>query len=228
MNIPRPEHPNPQRVRERWENLNGEWDFTVDMSKSGRWRDLKLGTEGYDRKITVPFCPESELSGVGITDFMPAVWYSRKIEISATDLTGRVLLNIGACDWFCEVYVNGISCGTHKGGYSSFRFDITDKLTEGENTLVIYAEDDTRSGIQGSGKQSMWHASHGCYYTRTTGIWQTVWLEFVPRDYIKSFYVTADTDNSIAVITGTTVGCGKVCATALYEGKEVGSACTTS
>ena len=224
MNIPRPEHPNPQSVRERWENLNGEWSFAVDWSKSGRARDLKLGEAGYDKKIIVPFCPESELSGVGIKDFMPAVWYARKIEISATDLTGKVLLNIGACDWFCEVFVNGESCGTHRGGYSSFRLDITAKLKEGENTLVILAEDDTRSGLQATGKQSTWFASHGCFYTRTTGIWQTVWLEFVPRDYIKSFYVTADTENSIAVVNGTTCGCGKISAVAYYEGKEVGSA----
>ena len=75
-------YPRPRLKRDSFFCLNGEWDFTVDMSKSGRWRDLKLGTEGYDRKITVPFCPESELSGVGITDFMPAVWYSRKMSYS--------------------------------------------------------------------------------------------------------------------------------------------------
>jgi len=228
MNIPRPEHPTPICERARWENLNGEWDFAFDPSKSGRDRGLPKGSEGFDKKITVPFCMESDLSGIGMKDFMPAVWYSRKIEISATDLTGKVLLNIGACDWFCEVFVNGVSCGTHRGGYSSFRFDITKALTEGENTLVILAEDDTRNGIQASGKQCRQYASRGCYYTRTTGIWQTVWLEFVPNEYIKNFYVTADIENSIAVINGTTYGRGTVCATAYYEGKEVGKTATKS
>jgi len=113
---------------------------------------------------------------------MYGVWYKRTVELDAP--SGRVLLHFGAVDYRCKVFVNGTSVGEHKGGYTSFSFDVTAALRPGENEIAVYAEDDTRDLLIPSGKQSERYNSWGCYYTRTTGIWQTVWLEFVPEAHI--------------------------------------------
>ena len=193
-NIPRSEYPRPQMRRPKWQNLNGEWDYVTDKGKSGRDRRLFIG-EGFTEKIIVPFCRESELSGIGDKDFCAAVWYKKEIEIPADWQGNRVLLHIGACDFYTEVWVNGVSVGNHTGGYVSFSFDITDALKEGVNTLVICADDDTRSGLQASGKQHFLYTSEGCFYTRTTGIWQTVWLECVPQKYISNLRIVPNLKN---------------------------------
>ena len=219
--IYRQEHPNPMFEREAWKNLNGEWDFAIDNGKSGRDRGL-IGGEGFDKKINLPFCPESVLSGIGNVDFMPCVWYMKKTEITKEQLCGRVFLVIGACDYYTEVFVNSKSAGTHKGGYCSFRVDITDNLCVGENTIVICSEDDTRSTLQAVGKQCTSYNSRGCSYTRTTGIWQTVYLEFAPCTRIENFKVYPDIDNSCVNITGKLCGKDKLTITASYKGKEVG------
>ena len=189
--IPRPEYPRPDLRREKWKNLNGSWEFEIDQGKSGRSRGLP-GAEALADEIKVPFCPESELSGINNKDFMDAVWYKRKIEIPEEWADGRIVLHFGAVDYETEVWVNGTSVGTHQGGYTPFSFDITDYLQDDENTITVCAEDDTRSGRQPSGKQSPKYHSHRCYYTRTTGIWQTVWLEPVPENYIKNYRVIPD------------------------------------
>ncbi len=183
-NIPRPEYPRPQMVREAWVNLNGSWDFEFDFGKSGRDRKMYEG-KNFSKKITVPFCPESKLSGIEYKDFMNAVWYHRTFEKPFRE--GRTILHFGAVDYKTEVFVNEKSVGTHVGGYSSFSFDITDFLKDGENHLVVCAEDDNRSGKQPRGKQSHGFYSGGCDYTRTTGIWQTVWMENVPEVYLESY-----------------------------------------
>ncbi len=221
----RNEHPNPQFERENWQNLNGEWDFAYDFGKSGRERGLISG-DGFDMKINVPFCPESPLSGIGNKDFMPCVWYKRTVEISKEQLSERVLLNIGACDYETEVFVNSRSVGKHIGGYSSFGFDITDALVEGENTIVICAEDDTRNPLQPVGKQCVAYHSCGCSYTRTTGIWQTVYLEFVPENRIKSFKVFPNISTSSVIIEGELFGSATLTVAASYDGKSVGSIST--
>lgn len=190
--IPRPEYPRPQMVRSNWMNLNGQWDFLFDFGNSGVERQLYLN-EQFDRNevlsITVPFCPESRLSGIGYTDFIPAVWYRRTVTLEKTRLSGRVLIHFGAVDYAMKLWVNGQPAGSHRGGYSSFTFDITSLVADGENTLTVWAEDDNRNGHQPRGKQSALYHSHDCDYTRTTGIWQTVWLEFVPQYYIQSYRV---------------------------------------
>ena len=191
------EHPKPQLYRESWENLNGSWDFAFDFSVSWKERDWQKALV-FDKKIEVPFCPESKLSGIGFTDFIPAVWYRRTFSVE--NKTGRILLHFGAVDYHCEVFVNGTSVGTHDGGYASFTLDITDAVKAGENELVVYAEDDPRAGKQPSGKQSGRYASSGCFYTRTTGIWQTVWLEFVPQTYIRHLKITTDAANGQALV----------------------------
>jgi len=185
--------------RDDWENLNGAWEFETDMSNSGMDRRL-WEKEPFDRIITVPFCPESRLSGVGFTDFMPALWYRKTVSVPAEKLSGRVLLHFGAVDYFSRVWVNGSEAGTHSGGYSSFSFDITKYLSAGDNSITVYAYDDNRRGRQPSGKQSALYQSHGCHYTRTTGIWQTVWLEYTPLNYIKSARITPDVANRAVCI----------------------------
>ena len=191
--IPRPEYPRPQFARSSWMNLNGSWQFEIDHGASGRARGLV--EKELTGKIEVPFCPESELSGVNNKDFMSAVWYRRTFTLPREAEGKRVLLHFGAVDYKCEAWVNGQSVGVHEGGFVSFTFEITGALREGENTLVVCADDLVRSGRQPLGKQSAPYASAGCHYTRTTGIWQTVWLEWVNPVYIKSVRMIPDAAN---------------------------------
>ena len=213
----RPEFPNPQFRRDNWVNLNGTWSFTMDKENNGVDKKYFEKT-AFEGKIEVPFCPESALSGIGHTDFINACWYARDIEIPENALTGRVLLHFGAVDYKATVYVNGKKVGSHKGGFISFCMDITDYVTAGKNVLVVQAQDDTRNPLIPSGKQSMVTYSRGCYYTRSTGIWQTVWMEFVPKNYIKNFRVTTDIKNGYVIVEADVVGSGVLNAAATYKG----------
>lgn len=221
---PRPEHPEPQFERPYWQNLNGEWDFEIDHGMSGEERKLYKTGSGLSGKITVPFCPESALSGVGHKDFMNAVWYRREFEPGIPDFHSRALLHFGAVDYHAVVYVNGSTAGEHKGGYTPFVFDITKFLKKGLNVLTVLAKDNTRSPLVPRGKQSELYHSHGCDYTRTTGIWQTVWLEFVPEKYIKKVKLYPDHVNGTLAFAAHTEGDGLLKAEAFYEGRPVGSA----
>ena len=228
MNILRNEHPRPDRRRETWLNLNGTWDFEIDNAKVGM--EKKFYTrDSFEGKINVPFSPESVLSGIGHTDFMNAVWYRRAIEIPAAWAGKRILLHIDACDYMTVVFVNGKRIGSHKGGYTSFAFDITDALREADNYITVYAEDDIRSGRQFAGKQSTRLGSYGCFYTRTTGIWQTVWLEAVEAAHVVSYKAYPNiSDPSITLevkTAGAKVG-DTLCVKATYQGKAMGEAKT--
>ena len=231
MSIPRSEHPFPQMVREDWINLNGEWEFEIDNGVSGKDRKF-YERESLDSKIIVPFCPESELSGVGNKDFMYCVWYRKEFELPENFKGKRVILHFGAVDYLATVYINGKEVGEHKGGYTSFAFDITDYITEGKNVIMLCAEDNQKKYNQPAGKQSFKYQSNGCYYTRTTGIWQTVWLEAVGDTYVKNFYTYADIKNS-TVLFRVKLGGGNyvgktVCADVTYGGKNVGKAVTVA
>lgn len=223
MNIPRAEHPNPQWERDTWKNLNGTWEFEFDFGCSAVERRL-WEKERFDREILVPFCPESRLSGIGYTDFINGVAYRKNFELSQEELSGRVLLHFGAVDYEASVYVNGTLVGSHKGGYTSFCFDITKHVAPGPNTLFVAVKDDVRSGLQPKGKQAHLYASSGCDYTRTTGIWQTVWLEFVPERHIQSAKYYPDPANGKVTVTGLVQGQGTLQLTALWEDKPVGEA----
>lgn len=222
--MPRCDYPRPQWERAEWINLNGKWQFAFDFSRSGLERGMMEGGD-YPLEILVPFCPESKLSGIGYTDFIPAVWYRRTLTLDPLP-SGRALLHFGAVDYLSEVFVNGRSCGKHKGGYTSFTLDITDALKKGENTIVVYAEDDLRSGKQPFGKQSERLASYACSYTRTTGIWQTVWLEFVPEAYLVSAHIIPRAKDARAEITltGHHTDGALISVRASFEGKCVGKA----
>lgn len=223
MNIPRAEHPNPQWERKTWKNLNGPWEFEFDFGCSAVERRL-WEKERFDREILVPFCPESRLSGIGYTDFINGVAYRKNFELSQEELSGRVLLHFGAVDYEASVYINGTLVGSHKGGYTSFCFDITKHVAPGPNTLFVAVKDDVRSGLQPKGKQAHLYASSGCDYTRTTGIWQTVWLEFVPERHIQSAKYYPDPANGKVTVTGLVQGQGTLQLTALWEDKPVGEA----
>ena len=226
--IYRSEYPKPQFMRENWLNLNGEWQFEIDNSNSGEERKLFNEAQDFSLKINVPFCPESKLSGVENVDFMNSVWYKREFEITEKQLEGRVVLHFGAVDYKTTVYINGNKCGSHKGGYVSFSFDITDYAVLGKNTVTVHAMDDTRSRMIPSGKQSEKYSSWGCYYTRTTGIWQTVWLEFLPEAHIKSVKYVTDINNATVNINAVLCGSGTFIAEAFYDGVSMGKAQTVS
>lgn len=222
---PRPEHPQPQMVRAEWLNLNGTWEFAeTDDAKDTSWT---AADKAFPDKIVVPFCRESKLSGLARKGFVKNVWYRRTFQKPADWKSDRVRLHIGACDWRTTVWVNGQKVGTHTGGSTAFCFDITDRLKSGDNTVVVHAFDDTRSHIQALGKQSDRLESHGCCYTRTTGIWQTVWLEGVGSAYVSDVRVEPDLKNSRVVLQAEVAGpCDGLTlrATALADGKAVGTA----
>lgn len=199
--VPRPEYPRPQFVREKWINLNGEWDFKIDNSKTGIEKGWNKNTSSFSESIKVPFAPESKLSGIENNDFMNEVWYHRNFSVPKDWESERIFVNFGAVDYKCTVFVNGSRVGVHYGGNISFSFEVTKFLKKEENSIIVMAEDDIRSGVQPAGKQSMIFKNRGVSYTRTTGIWQTVWLEARPSSYLKSVKVLPDVDNSSFVIT---------------------------
>ena len=176
-----PEYPRPQMVRESWVNLNGLWQYAIRPAaedKPAKW----------DGEILVPFAIESALSGVKkAVQPNERLWYRRTFA-SPTKGDQRLLLHFGAIDWQCTVWVNGKQVGEHTGGYVPFTFDITDALNaDGKpNELVVAVSDPTDTGTQPRGKQVL--KPHGIFYTAVTGIWQTVWLEPVPKKHIRSLY----------------------------------------
>lgn len=221
MSIPRPEHPRPDFERIRWMNLNGEWQFEVDNGRNGLEKGWSSGKD-FSRKIIVPFPPESELSGIGEKDFMESVWYRRFFRVPEKLLSGRVLLHFGAVDYETTVWVNGLMAGSHRGGYTPFTFDITGLLKDGDNELVVWASDNCRSGLQPTGKQSHRLKSYGCLYTRVTGIWQTVWLEFVPHQYVRYFRIFSEPNTGSITVEIHVGGKGKYSVSAhLYDGNNV-------
>lgn len=193
MNIPRPEYPRPQFVRSEWLCLNGPWQFEIDHGDSGFERGLVQRELG--ERILVPFCPESQLSGIEYVDFMPAVWYRREVTIPQEWMGQRILLHFQAVDYDATVWVNGQEVGRHRGGFTPFTCELPAELAGREATIVVRARDNTRSA-QPVGKQSQRYANYACSYTRTTGIWQTVWLEPVPTVALRRPRITPDVANS--------------------------------
>jgi len=225
--IPRPEHPRPDFERMAWQNLNGKWQFAIDTGKCGREKGWQTGVD-FPLTINVPFCPESKLSGVGQTDFLEAVWYRRTFTIDNALRGRRLLLHFGGVDYDARVWVNGKEVVRHRGGYTPFEADITDAVgMSGENEVVVCAEDDERAHVQPLGKQSSQLKSHGCCYTRTTGIWQTVWLEAVADSHVANLTVWPDAPNGRASVVADVAkprpGLGIEVA-ALSEGNTVASA----
>ena len=194
-------YPRPQLRRDSYVNLNGIWDFTVSE---------KEAISAFDKKINVPFCPESLLSGLKM-DVKPGSYLFYRRHFSMQKQTGRLLLRVGAADQIADIYVNQIHVCHHEGGYDSFTADITDSLKE-ENELLIRVRDDLKDQTFPYGKQTLKRG--GMWYTPVSGIWQTVWLEWVPETYIENLDMQVDLAK--AIITTTPALDGKV----LCEGKE--------
>lgn len=172
-------HPRPDFIREKWADLNGSWEFSFDIPS-------------FDRRIEVPFCYQCRASGIADPSEHNAVWYRRRF--SAEKNTGtRLLLHFGAVDYRAQVWVNGIYLGEHKGGHSPFHFDITDAAVQGDNEITVCVEDYPETD-KPRGKQSWTGENFGCFYTPTTGIWQSVWLEYAAELYLKRVKITPDVE----------------------------------
>ena len=226
--IYRTEHPKPQFERASWKNLNGTWQFEIDRGNSGVARKMYEDGVTLSSAINVPFCPQSKLSGVQDIDFMNSVWYKRTVGLTEDEINGKVYLHFGAVDYLTTVYVNGVCCGGHKGGYVSFKIDVTDYVHAGVNTICVHAEDDERSRLIPCGKQCAEYASCGCHYTRTTGIWQTVWMEFVPITHVEKVKYLTDIEAGTLTVIADVCGAATLTASASYDGKDCGSASAAS
>ena len=226
MNIPRQEYPRPQlrRTDETYTNLNGTWELEFDPAVSGHESDMR-NLRPYSGQITVPYVIESKLSGVEHIDFMPSLWYRRYFKAPRFDPErDRLLLHFGAVDYRCEAWLNDVKIGSHFGGYTPFAFDITETVKDADNELVVWVRSNVRDPMQPSGKQSERYYNFGCMYTRCTGIWQTVWIERVPRSYIKNLKMTPDVDRECLDVEVRMAGddfCGSLSAEAAYKGEYV-------
>jgi beta-galactosidase/beta-glucuronidase len=190
--LPLPEYPRPQFERKEWFNLNGLWDYAICPKDVNEVKD-------FDGKILVPFPIESALSGVGKKlHSNEKLWYHRKFQIPENWKGKQILLHFGAVDWETHIWVNKNKIGEHKGGYTPFEFDISNSLNDGENDITINVWDPTDKGKQERGKQSL--NPKAIFYTAVSGIWQTVWLEPVPKTYLEKIYVKTDIDNGTVSI----------------------------
>lgn len=197
---PRAEYPRPQFERKDWVNLNGEWTYRFDFVGEGVEKRL-YESKGFDGKITVPFCPESKLSGVEYTDFISNIWYQRDIQMPAAWAGKNIKLNFGAVYYNSEIYIDGRLAGRHFGGSTSFAVDVTKFLADGKShSLVVHAYSDTRTCLQPAGKQNVRHTQFECMYTRCTGIWQTVWMEPVEQNALQSAQVITDIDQNQVIV----------------------------
>ncbi len=192
MSIPRPEYPRPQFVRTEWLNLNGTWQFEADYGDSGIERGVK--DRALTGTITVPFCPESKLSGLEHVDFLNAVWYRREVDIPASWDGKTVLLHFGAVDYDTTVWADGVEVARHRGGFTPFSANLG--KCAGQTVAIVVRARDKHGVPQARGKQANKFAPYACFYTRTTGIWQTVWLEPVGNVAMKRPRITPDLANS--------------------------------
>ena len=221
----RKEHPRPIFYRKDWINLNGQWscEFSKDIKGFSK---TKLNKKKFTKKINVPFCPESKLSGIGHTDFIQEMYYQKLFKIPETWKNKKILLHFGGVDYESTIYINKKKVGFNQGGSTPFSLDISSFLIKNsENDLKLYvidkrcagspepkfdykgrgvfrSQDDIKKWVlnknrfQPRGKQSTFRHSYGCYYTRTTGIWQTVWLEAVNYKNIKNINIQANVKSS--------------------------------
>lgn len=204
--LPKNEHPTPQFMRKEWINLNGIWTYTINMRppyfSDKRSYNQEEKSTGFDKTIVVPFSPESELSTVAYKDMIFSIFYHRKVEIPQTFTGKKVLLHFGAVFYHAEIFIDGQLVDFHDGGSTPFTVDITSYVRVGEEAdLVVKATSNLQDGSIPSGKQSSFMHSYKCFYTRTTGIWQTVWMEAVDHHSLRDVRMESDIDNEMLSIT---------------------------
>ncbi|CAG7622228.1 Beta-galactosidase [Paenibacillus solanacearum] len=193
-NQPRSDYPRPQFVRNDWMSLNGEWEFDYDDDRAGETEKWHKSGRAYTKRIQVPFAFQSKLSGIGENEFHDVVWYRKTVSLPEGWQGKQVILHFGAVDYEAKVWVNGELAAMHQGGHTPFKADITWALVQGENVIVVRAEDYSKDLSLPRGKQYWLPASKGIFYTRTTGIWQTVWMETVDRTHLEKVKLTPDID----------------------------------
>jgi len=211
----------------RWWCLNGVWSFAFDDGDAGRRERWHEPPARWPREIVVPFCPESELSGIGEGSYHDVVWYGRRFEAPERSERDRVLLHFGAVDYLASVWVGGQLAATHEGGHTPFCADITNLLDVGENLVVVRAEDPGRDPSIPRGKQDWQEQPSQIYYSRTTGIWQTVWMEMVDRLHLSDLRLTPDLDAAAVHVVATLAAHEpgvRVRATASIGGEPAGQA----
>jgi beta-galactosidase/beta-glucuronidase len=194
--VPRPEHPRPDMLRADWQSLNGSWEFDFDDSDKGQAERWQAGSRKFSKKILVPYCFQSKLSGIGDPAFHDVVWYRRSLQIPESWRSKRIQLQFGAVDYEAKVWVNGEFAGSHRGGHTPFSMEITDLLKSGVNTVVLRVWDPSTDRTIPRGKQYWKEKSERIWYTRTTGIWQPVWIEAVDAVHVRRLRVTPDIDRS--------------------------------
>ncbi len=200
--------PEPQFARKNFYSLNGAWEVSLS---GGAWRAVK-----------VPYCIESELSGIGECGFVYDLCYRKRFALPSDMRIGRVFLHFGAVDHRAEVTLNGTLLGSHSGGYTPFAFEITAALCDGDNLLEVRVHDDVHDQFP-SGKQSPREQSFGCFYTRTTGIWQSVWLECVPEEYLLGVRYFPNAERGTVRLEVRACTEGDFSAEITYEGRPMGS-----
>jgi beta-galactosidase/beta-glucuronidase len=198
--VPRAEQPRPDFARPDWQTLNGRWQFEFDDRDEGLRARWYAGAKDFSRQIVVPYTFQSKLSGIGDTAFHDIVWYRRSFQVPAAWTGRRVLLNFGAADYEATVWVNGHEAGRHVGGHVGFGFDVTDLLQPGENTVVVQIVDPGTDRTIPRGKQYWRAKSETIFYTRTTGLWQPVWIEATGAIRIARLRITPDIDRSTASV----------------------------
>lgn len=203
--ISRQDYPRPQFERKDWINLNGEWEFDYDDQAVGD-KEHWYQQHDFSIRIQVPFCYQAKLSGIGETDFHDIVWYRRTFSQPERKPDERVLLHFGAVDYVATVWVNGQLVMVHEGGHTPFHADISNVLKDGENSVVVKAQDFSKERALPRGKQYWKEKSEGIFYTRTTGIWQTVWMECVHEAHLGKIKLTPDVDANEIKIRHTFAG----------------------
>ncbi len=187
----REEYPRPELKRDSFISLNGEWDFCFDFTLS---KQEQINDISFDKIINVPFCPESKLSGINYTQFINGCVYRKFVNL-CKQFGKRVILNFEAVYYKACVYLNKRLVFTHLGGYTPFSIDITDYISDGDNEIILFVSGDARNPLEPSGKQSSKLLSEGCFYSRNTGIWQSVWIEYVCDNYLVNYKVYPDVLN---------------------------------
>lgn len=199
MSLPRPEYPRPQFERGNWLNLNGEWNFSFDDSDQGLKSEWFLNPN-FEEKIIVPYTYQSKLSGINKREFHDIVWYSKEFILSEEMKGKRTILHFGAVDYRADVWINGNHCVAHEGGHVPFSLEITQHVNRQVNLIVVRVQDFPKDLSLPRGKQFWKPESESIFYTGTTGIWQTVWLEALSETFIEKIWITPDLDQRCATI----------------------------